>query len=84
MKRIAAEMCSAFHKGSRVKRAVPDLIDSVAASAERPPSRRRLSGRIQDYAVGGSLVTYPRNEHFNVVAEFMTVHNVSANAMASE
>jgi hypothetical protein len=40
--------------------------------------------RIQDYAVGGSLVPYPRNEHFNVVAEFMAVHNVSANAMDSE
>jgi hypothetical protein len=84
VKRIAAEMCSALHKGSRVKRAVPDLIDSVAARAERPPSRRRLSGRIQDYVVGDSLVTYPRIEHFNVVAEFMAFHNVSANAMASE
>jgi hypothetical protein len=82
--RIAAKMCAALHKGSRVKCAVPDLIGSVAASAERSPSRRRLSGRIQDYAIGGCLVTYPRNEHFNAVAEFMAVHNVSANAMDSE
>jgi hypothetical protein len=34
--RIDAEISSALHRGSRVKRAVPDLIDSVAASAERP------------------------------------------------
>jgi hypothetical protein len=84
VKRIAAEMCSALHKVSRIKRAVPDLIDSVAATAERPPSRRRLSGLIQDYGVGCSLVTYSRKEHLNVVAEFMAVHNFSANATASE
>jgi hypothetical protein len=77
-------LCSALQKGSRVKRAVPDLIDSAAASAERPPSRRRLSGHIQDYGVGGSLVTYSCKEHLTVVSEFMAVHSVSANAVASE
>jgi hypothetical protein len=84
VKRMGAVMCSTIHQGSGSKRIAPESSDDVTVSAARPPARRRVGGRIPDYAVGGSLAKYPYNEHRRVVSEFMAVHNVSANAMASE
>jgi hypothetical protein len=57
-----------------------------AATGERATNSRRLiSNNIVDqYAVGGKRLLYIRDHHNRVIANFMTVCIISANAMASE